>query len=59
MKEKILNLLKNSSGLCISEIAQKIGVSLPTASKFVHILEAEKKVRIERMGDMKIVRVRK
>jgi len=59
MKEKILNLLKNSSGLCISKIAQKIGVSLPTASKFVHILEAEKKVKIEKMGDMKIVRVRK
>ncbi len=59
MKRKILELIKNSgNGLYISKIAKKIGVSHQTASKFIHILEAEKKIRIERIGDMKVVKIR-
>ncbi|MEM5790683.1 MAG: MarR family transcriptional regulator [Candidatus Aenigmatarchaeota archaeon] len=56
---KILEIIKNSdNGLYISKIARKIGVSHQTASKFIHILEAEKKIRVEKVGDMKMVRMR-
>lgn len=59
MERKILELVKNSgNGLYISKIAKKIGISHQTASKFIHILEAEKKVKVEKIGDMKVVRMR-
>jgi len=55
MKAKILNVIEKT-GQPISKIAELAGVSIATASKFCHILEAERKVKIERFGDMKLVR---
>lgn len=59
MKESILSTLKSQNSLSISKIAEKVGISASTASKFIHILEAEKKVKIEKFGNMKLVSVKK
>lgn len=55
MKAKILAVVEKN-GQPISKIANLAGISVATASKFCHILEAEKRVKIERFGDMKLVR---
>jgi DNA-binding MurR/RpiR family transcriptional regulator len=56
-KEKILTIVLGNTdgGLSISKVAERAGISVATASKFVHILAAERKVKIERFGDMKLV----
>jgi len=60
IKQKIISVLRNSDGkLWIRRIAEKANINPMTASKFIHILEAEGKVSIERFGDMKIVRLNK
>jgi len=56
-KEKVLSIVLGNAdgGLPISKVAERAGISVATASKFVHILAAERKVKIERFGDMKLV----
>jgi predicted transcriptional regulator len=58
VKEKILGIVQTiaDGGIPITRIAERAGVSVATASKFVHILAAERKVKIERFGDMKLVK---
>ncbi len=60
LKDKIISIISANAdgGLPISKVAARAGVSVATASKFCHILEAEKKLRIERFGDMKLVKER-
>ena len=60
IKDKIVSIIAANAdgGLSISKVASHAGVSVATASKFCHILEAEKKLRIERFGDMKLVKER-
>lgn len=58
IKDRILAIVQSAtnSGMPINKIADKAGISVATTSKFVHILAAERKVKIERFGDMKLVR---
>jgi DNA-binding MurR/RpiR family transcriptional regulator len=61
LKHRILSILQTedgSTGLPISRIADRVSVSVATASKFCHILAAEKRVDITKFGDMKLVRRR-
>jgi predicted transcriptional regulator len=60
IKKRIISVLKSSSeDLWIAKIAKKANINPMTASKFIHILEAEGKLTIKRLGDMKIVRLKK
>ncbi len=42
----------------LNTIAKKCNLSLATASKYCHILEAEGKAEIKKFGNMKMVRLR-
>lgn len=58
LKERIVLIVQTdeNGGISISKIAERAGISAATASKFIHILAAEKKLKIERFGDMKLVK---
>lgn len=45
IRDKILKLLKENERMCTKEIAGKVGISPPTASKYLAGLEGEKKVK--------------
>lgn len=56
-KEIILNIIKKENNpLSKRQIAKMAGVSSPTASKYIDILEAEGKIIIERYGNINLVR---
>jgi transposase len=56
LKQKFLSIIEDGDGMSIKQAAGKLGVSPATASKWVHILEAERKVKLDRFGDMKLIR---
>ncbi len=53
-KEKIMDIVRNE--MPIKNIAEKSGLSIATASKYCHILQAEKKLIIYKFGNMKMVK---
>ncbi|MBL7160001.1 MAG: hypothetical protein ISS95_00390 [Candidatus Aenigmarchaeota archaeon] len=56
IKLNILNIITNSeNGLHFSKIAEHAELSIQTVSKYCHVLEAENRVLIQKLGDMKIV----
>jgi predicted transcriptional regulator len=58
VKNDILRELAHStSSMHMTKLAKMLNVSIPTLSKYCHILEAEKKVVIEEVGKSKIVRL--
>lgn len=54
-KKKIISSLSSQS-VPIKDVAQRVGMSSATVSKYCHILEAEKKVEIRKFGNMKLVK---
>lgn len=59
-KSKILNVLKEFPGekFNVRQICSMIpNVSYPTVLKWISVLEAESKIRVEDYGNVKIVRI--
>ncbi|MEN6609358.1 MAG: PAS domain S-box protein [Methanoregulaceae archaeon] len=57
-REKILGLLKdNPRGLNIREIAELIGMSRTSATKYLDVLTAEEKIEVRSMGNAKVFHV--
>ncbi len=42
----------------IYQIAKQIGLSVQTTSKYCHILQAERRIEIEKFGNMKLIKRR-
>lgn len=62
VKEKILKELEKvfPCDLSITEIAQKVGISDITASKYVNVLQAEGRIEVSRkIGNAVLYRIRK
>ena len=57
LKSRILSAVKREA-VPIFHIARAAGLSVQTASKYCHILQAENKVMITKFGNMKMVRRR-
>ena len=57
VKDKIINLLRDSDGLTIKEISEKLDAHHITASKYLAVLEAEKRVSCKKIGMAKVFRV--
>lgn len=55
LKTRVSSALKREA-VPIHVIAKEAGVSVATASKYCHILQAEKHAEITRFGNMKMVR---
>ena len=55
-KARIMAVLKGE--MPIKGIAAKAGLSVATASKYCHILEAERRISMHQFGNMKLVRRR-
>ncbi len=53
-KNRILDLLKREEGLTITEIAQNLDVHHITASKYLAVLEAEKRIVYRGIGMAKV-----
>lgn len=53
-KEKILSALGREPKP-IYEVAERVGVSIQTTSKYLHILAAENKATMTAFGNMKLV----
>jgi len=54
IRNKILKLIEKSGGLTISEISRELGMHYTTASKYLAVLEAEKKIIHRRIGMAKL-----
>lgn len=55
IKLRVLSVMKNDA-VPIYVIAKEAGISLATASKYCHILQAERLAEITKFGNMKMVR---
>lgn len=54
-KEKILNVIKKSKNISLYEIAEKTGLSYPTVLKHISILETEKKIKVKKIGRIRLI----
>lgn len=56
MKEEILNFLKNRGNNITTqrEIEDTLNISKPTCSKYLLVLEAEKKIKVKDYGNVKL-----
>ncbi|MBI2675597.1 MAG: hypothetical protein HYX24_04010 [Candidatus Aenigmarchaeota archaeon] len=55
LKEKISMLLtRHRYGLSIDEIARMVGISRITASKYLAVMEAEKRLSVRAIGNTKL-----
>src|SRR3989344_5017664 len=59
IRNKILKLIEKSGGLTISEISRELGMHYTTASKYLAVLEAEKKIIHRRIGMAKLFIIKK
>ncbi|MBI2232583.1 MAG: winged helix-turn-helix transcriptional regulator [Candidatus Aenigmarchaeota archaeon] len=59
IRSRILKLIEKSGGLTISEISRDLGMHYTTASKYLAVLEAEKKVIHRRIGMAKLFVIKK
>ncbi len=57
IKAMVVSAVKREA-VPIHIIAKEAGLSVQTTSKYCHILQAERKVEIEKFGNMKLVRRR-
>jgi predicted ArsR family transcriptional regulator len=57
LKNRILDLLKNSDGLTITDIAKELNIHQITASKYMAVLEAEKKIKCRSIGMAKVCKI--
>ncbi len=57
LKAMVVSAVKKEA-VPIHHIAKEVGLSVQTTSKYCHILQAERRVDIEKFGNMKLVRRR-
>lgn len=48
IQKEIFNAIRGNTGLSLEDIRKRTGYSRPTVTKNVHILEAKKKVKLDR-----------
>ena len=58
-KQLILKAVENSRGMTITEVAKKLNIHYTNASKYLAVLEAEKKVVRRDIGMAKLFEVRR
>jgi predicted ArsR family transcriptional regulator len=56
--ERILNILKNSEGVTIQEIADQASINRITAAKYLAVMEAKDVVKYRRVGKAKLYTVK-
>jgi len=54
IEEKILDLINNSDGLTIGDVARILNIHRITASKYLAVLEAKNKIRYRAVGKAKL-----
>jgi predicted transcriptional regulator len=54
MEERIVRSLATKPGSSISEIARELSVNRSTASKYLHVLRAKKRVQLRQIGPVKL-----
>lgn len=56
-KEKLINFLKEKKPkkFSIRKLHKALGISYPTAQKYVDVLHAENKIKIDDLGNTKLV----
>ena len=54
IKNRIVSLLKSSDGLTIKEVSEKLNLHHITASKYLAVLEAEKRIFYKQVGMAKL-----
>jgi predicted ArsR family transcriptional regulator len=54
LRKKILKLLENNNGLTISDVSRILKIHYTTASKYLAVLEAEKKAAHRNIGMAKL-----
>ena len=57
VKSRIVNLLRGTDGFTIKEISNRLDIHHVTASKYLAVLEAEKRVLHKKIGMAKVFRV--
>ena len=58
-KQLILKAVENSRGMTITDVSKKLNIHYTTASKYLAVLEAEKKVVRRDIGMAKLFEVRR
>jgi len=56
--DKILDILKNSDGVTIQEIANQASINRITAAKYLAVMEAKDIVKFRRVGKAKLYSVK-
>jgi predicted transcriptional regulator len=54
IENKIVNCLGETPGSSIGEIARELRVNRSTASKYLHVLKAKRKVNFRQVGPVKL-----
>ncbi len=54
IEERIIRSLSERPSSSISEIARELNVNRSTASKYLHVLQAKKKVQLRQVGPVKL-----
>ena len=57
IKERIFSAIKHSDGLSISDVARILHLNYITASKYLAVLEAEKRITFRHVGMAKLYKV--
>ena len=57
VKNRIFSLVKASDGLTIKEISNRLDIHHVTASKYLAIMEAEKRILCKKIGMAKVFKV--
>lgn len=57
LRNQILSILGSFDGLTITDVAKKLGIHYTTASKYLAVLEAEKKIYHRMIGTAKVFKV--
>ena len=58
-KQLILKTVESSRGMTITEVAKKLNIHYTTASKYLAVMEAEKKIVRRDIGMAKLFEVRR
>ena len=58
-KQLILKTVENSKGMTITDVSKKLNIHYTTASKYLAVLEAEKKITRRDIGMAKLFEVRR
>ena len=57
IKSRIINIVRLSDGLTIRDISEKLDIHHITASKYLAVLEAEKRIACKKIGMAKVFKL--